>query len=81
MTLLSLNNTNTFQPEIHHRVNNLLQMVQSILNIEENRNNSNPLQALHETRNKIEVLSVLYTLLSKRINSDQADISDLVKIF
>ncbi len=67
--------------EIHHRMNNLLQMVQSILNIEESRNESNPLEALNETRNKIETIAVLYSLLSNKQNSNTADITDFSNKF
>lgn len=65
----------SFNSDIIHRMNNLLQMVQSILNIEKSRNESNPLEALNETRNKIETIAVLYSLLSNKRISNTADIA------
>ncbi|MFB6257181.1 MAG: PAS domain S-box protein [Flavobacteriales bacterium] len=66
--------------EVHHRVKNNLQVISSILNLQSNFvNDSNTLQILRESQNRISSMSFIHESLYRKDEFDSIDLAQYVK--
>lgn len=64
--------------EVHHRVNNNLQILSSLINIYLSDSGKIDRSTLNEIKNKIQVLSSIHLILLKSVEKDRPSISDFL---
>ncbi|CAG5077314.1 tetratricopeptide repeat-containing sensor histidine kinase [Parvicella tangerina] len=77
---LSLEERNLLLKEIHHRVKNNLQIINSLLNLQKNRgNNLNPGEIITQTQDRIYSMAVIHEKLYQSDNFANIDIKEYVE--